>query len=107
GVVPDHQAAGSGLERDAEPREGRGAAFLDRVEVSHRGDAALPAALLLLLPVVCAARKPVAVSLELLPRQIALALDGLAIARVDAEQVVEPPLDLEIGRASGRAMGPA
>ena len=32
--------------------------------------------------------------LELLAGQVALALDRLAVARVDPEQVVEPPLQL-------------
>src|SRR5690606_24907669 len=94
GVVPDEQTARTRFERNAEPREGRGAAFLHRVEIGHRGDRALPAALLFLRPIGGAAGEPVAVRLELLPGQITLALDRLPVPRVDPEQVVEPALDL-------------
>src|SRR5687767_1503232 len=74
GVVPDQQRARLGLDLQAEVRKSGRAAFLDRVEVSHRGDRALPAALFLLLPVRRAAGEPVAMRLELLAGQVALAL---------------------------------
>ncbi len=75
-------AAGCG---NAQLEERGRPAFLDRVEVGHRGERALPEAGLA-LPVRGARGEPVGVRLELLALLVALPLDRLAVVRVDVEQ---------------------
>ena len=61
------------------------AAFFDGVEERHRCPAPLAAPLALLRPIRLVGIEPVAMGLELLPRQVALPLNGLAIVGRHAE----------------------
>src|SRR5690606_5018866 len=79
-----------------------GPAALDVVEEDHRRPAALPAALLLDLPVLLGRVEPVVVRLELLTDKVALALDGFAPARIDAKKVVDPAAYFSHERIVGR-----
>src|SRR3569833_1565021 len=94
-IVPGQQCALGRRDRYAQSWKVGRSAFVDIGEEYHRGPRPLTAPGLLVRPVVVIHAIPVDMRGELLPHLIALALDRLAVFALDAEQIVDPPLDLE------------
>ena len=90
GIVPDQKHAGLGLDLHANFSEVRFAAFFDFIKERHCRPATLTAALTLKLPILFSRIKPVIVRLELLTRQIALALDRFTADGIHAQEIVDP-----------------
>ena len=84
GIVPDQQGAGARPEGDVEFGKVGFAALGHRIEIDHRSECALSAADAFALPAGGAGREPVDVRLEVLAGHIALPLQHLAGAVVQA-----------------------
>ena len=89
-IVPREQLAGFRLDGLADRLEPRRAALLGLVEIDHRGPRPLPAARGVDIEIVAARLERVGVRLELLAGRIALALERLARAERQAEQLGDP-----------------